>query len=97
MIGRVTLTFIFLHLIVCILYFVSYFYKKRDFISFLKGLSWINLGGVLAIIGIIYNKVRKATDDIGTMGIVEISLLLFLMFGYSGFITYKLNFEKKTH
>ena len=97
MIGRVTLTFIFLHLIVCILYFASNFYKKSDFLSFLKGLSWINLGGVLVIIGIIYNKIRKTNDGFGTMGIVELSLLLFLMVGYSGFITYKLNFSKKTN
>lgn len=64
--------------------------------SFLKGLSWINLVGVLAMIGIIYNKIRKTNDGIGTMGIAELSLLLFIMFGYSGFITYKLNFGKKT-
>lgn len=96
MIGRIILSIVFLHLIVCVLYFASYFYRKSDFLSFLKGLSWINLVGVLAMIGIIYNKIRKTNDGIGTMGIAELSLLLFIMFGYSGFITYKLNFGKKT-
>ncbi len=96
MIGRIILSIVFLHLIVCILYFASYFYKKSDFLSFLKGLSWINLVGVLTMIGIIYNKIRKTNDGIGTMGIAELYFLLFIMFGYSGFITYKLNFGKKT-
>ena len=48
------------------------------------------------MIGIIYNKIRKTNEGIGTMGIAELYLLLFIMFGYSGFITYKLNFGKKT-
>lgn len=96
MIGRIILSIVFLHLIVCVLYFASYFYKKSDFLSFLKGLSWINLVGVLTMIGIIYNKIRKTNDGIGTMGIAELYFLLVIMFSYSGFITYKLNFGKKT-
>lgn len=95
MIGRISLTLIFLHLIVCFLFFVKNFYEDRDYITFLKSLSWINLVGVFTLIGFFTYKIYYKSEEIEAMGNGEIILMLFLMLVYSVYIFVDLNFKEK--